>query len=93
MLKNVLNGFLTGVGFCAGVTEVLFLLTHFWPDDYDWGLVPPSVHPEDVSIVEHRDVRVTEYYTVSGLLGFDDRSKYESVTVLVKVYQEGGVHT
>ena len=44
--------------------------------------------PTDVSISEHREVRFAEYYTVSGRLSFENRTKYEDVTVLVRVFQD-----
>lgn len=88
MLEKVVNGFYIGIGFCIAVALAIILF-RAWVNATDWDEEAKIFDPTDVAIVGHRDVRLTDKYTVSGVLRFDDRSRYEDVTILISVYQDG----
>ncbi|MEM6583031.1 MAG: hypothetical protein AAF699_17260 [Pseudomonadota bacterium] len=88
MLEQIKNGFYTGVGFSiALVISILFLRA--WLISTDWEEAEIVLDPNDVTITGHREVLLADNYTVSGDLEFDDRSRYDDITVLIYVYQDG----
>ena len=89
-MKKITIAILAGFGFGIGLAIVVFGIEYFDLNGSSRYDEPEKVsNPKDVRVVGHRPVTITEKYTISGELEFDDRDKYLAVIVDVKVFENG----